>query len=360
MSSELHETIRQVLAAPREAGTPAAAAARELVAAHLTALGYRVTVQRFRFAPASLHAFPLFGAGLGWLALLLIPFLLANSFPVWSALAFWAGGLAALVLIAVGIGMGRIPLGTAPREDANLVAIRGEGGVRRWIVAHLDSKAQTQSMAGRLVAVWAAAAAVVTVTALAGARVGGPMPLWAIAAGTAAAIAAGVLAARARLRGTSRGGRDNGSGLLAALAAAEAARESEVGILITGAEEFGLVGARIFARLDRALLRGTEVVNLDTIDDQGPLYLVSHDRKGSRLARTEASRLGKLGLELRLRRLPLGILVDSVPLARAGAAAITLGRVTWETLRLIHTPADTPEGLSMETAERIGRAVAAI
>jgi hypothetical protein len=58
------------------------------------------------------------------------------------------------------------------------------------------------------------------------------------------------------------------------------------------------------------------------------------------------------------RRLPAGILVDSLPLARAGARAITIGRLTWRTLRLIHTPADRPDGLSLELAEAVGRALA--
>jgi hypothetical protein len=50
--------------------------------------------------------------------------------------------------------------------------------------------------------------------------------------------------------------------------------------------------------------------------------------------------------------------VDSLPLARAGAAAVTVGRLTWRTLRVIHTPADIPDGLSLDPAERIGRAIA--
>jgi hypothetical protein len=46
-----------------------------------------------------------------------------------------------------------------------------------------------------------------------------------------------------------------------------------------------------------------------------------------------------------------------LPLARAGAAAITIGRLTWDTLRRIHTAQDSPEGLSLEVAERVGRAI---
>jgi hypothetical protein len=50
--------------------------------------------------------------------------------------------------------------------------------------------------------------------------------------------------------------------------------------------------------------------------------------------------------------------VDSLPLARAGASAVTVGRLTWRTLRMIHTPADIPGNLSLEAAERVGRAIA--
>jgi hypothetical protein len=50
--------------------------------------------------------------------------------------------------------------------------------------------------------------------------------------------------------------------------------------------------------------------------------------------------------------------VDSWPLARAGASAVTVARLDWRTLRLIHTPRDTMDGLSLETARAVGAAVA--
>ena len=119
-----------------------------------------------------------------------------------------------------------------------------------------------------------------------------------------------------------------------------------------------MAGARIFARLDATRSRSAVAVNLDTIDDEGALYLVSHDRRGSALARLEADRLSVAGLSPRSHRLPLGILVDSLPLARAGFPSITIGRLTWRTLRLIHTPNDTAEGLTLAMAREIGRALA--
>ena len=276
--------------------------------------------------------------------------------PGWGALAVWSLILAATACLAGGVGAGWLTLGDA-REDANLVAVRTDAPPRRWIVAHLDTKAQAQSMAGRLVAVWVLILAVLLGEGLALARLAAPLPLWLAGAGALLAIVAGALAGRGRLRGTSRGARDNGSGVVAALAFAEASADAGTGILITGAEEFGMVGARMFASISGSL-SGTRVINLDTIDGEGPLFVVSHDNRGGRVAGEVAARLEPLGLPVRARRLPLGILVDSLPLGRAGAAAVTIGRLTWRTLRIIHTPADVPETLSLEVAERVGRALA--
>jgi hypothetical protein len=353
----LADTMRRLLALPREAGTPAAAAAREAVSEHLTALGFRVELQRFSFHPSSLLGFPVFGAGLGAVALLLFPLLTRPALPAWMALLVLGSGLAALLALATGVGLGWVPLSGAAREDANLIATRGEGPVRRWIVAHLDSKAQAQSMAGRLVAVWVVATAIVVLATLAGLRLRGVVSVPGAAAGALCAILGGALAGRGRLKGTTPGARDNGTGVAAALAAAEGIRDGAIGILITGAEEFGLVGARVFADHHRDLLRDVVILNLDTIDQEGRLALVSHDGRGAALARSEAARFASLGLPLDLRRLPLGILTDSLPFARAGIPAITIGRLTWRTLRTIHTSRDTADGLSLDAAERVGRAL---
>ena len=355
----LEQTMERVLALAREAGTPAAAAARDLIAGHLEALGYQVQRQRFAFAPSSLNGFPVFGAGLGGLALMLFPALTGPRAPGWAAGLVLAGGLSLLGVLALGIGVGWLPLGGAAREDANLIATRGGVPVRRWIVAHLDTKAQIQSMAGRLVAVWTIGLAVAVLMALSLARLRGIVPISFAGLGAALAVLAGALAGRGRLRGSTPGARDNGTGVAAALAAAEGLDDAAVGILITGAEEFGLVGARVFVGQRAEDLREAVVVNLDTIDQEGELVVISHDARGAALATREYPRLAASGLAPRLRRLPVGILTDSFPFARAGVPAVTVGRLTWRTLRTIHTPRDTAAGLSLETAVRVGRALAA-
>lgn len=351
----LKETALQILALPREAGTPEAAKARELVATYLVGLGYTVVSQGFTFAPSSLTAFPIFGAGLGGLALVLFPFLTSHQLPPWAALAVWVSGLLALAIVATGVGLGWVHLGEGLREDANLIATRGKTPPRRWVVAHLDSKAQGHSMAGRLVAVWIVGLAIVALTALALVRTSGPLSPALAGFSAVLAILAGVLAGRGRLRGRSHGARDNGTGVIAALAAA-AAPDSAVGILITGAEEFGLVGARVFTRLTPNAGEA-EYVNVDTVDQEGKLYLVSHNAGGEGLARALEPQLAHIGLPMQRRRLPLGIFVDSGPLARV-APAVTVGRLTWRTLRCIHTAADTPAGLSFRVAEQVGKAIA--
>ena len=171
----LQETTARVLALPREAGTAEAAEARELVAAYLKGLGYRVTEQRFRFHPSGLLAFPVFGAGLGGLALLILPLLLFDGPPAWAAFALASIGLGALALLAFGIGVGWMPIGGETREDANLLAVRAEQPIRRWLVAHLDTKAQAQSMAGRLVSIWVVIAAIAMLLGLALFRLDGTL-----------------------------------------------------------------------------------------------------------------------------------------------------------------------------------------
>ncbi|MEP6572716.1 MAG: M28 family peptidase [Gemmatimonadota bacterium] len=350
--------LAQILAAPREAGTPGAAAAREALSTHLAILGFTVEEQPFAFSPATLLAFPVLGAGLGWLALLQIPLLLIGHVPRWGALVAWLFGLGALAVLVAGMGLGWAVPGAATRQDANLIATRGTD-IRCWIVAHSDSKAQGHSMAGRLVAVWIVALSVLVTTLLAMGRLalGAPLPAWGVSVGAALAVTAGTLAGRGRLRGGSRGALDNGSGMLAALVAAETSGEAPVGLLITGAEEFGLVGARVFAATRGALLHGSDVINVDTVDDRGTLYFVRHDHASETLSTELSRRLAHLAVPMVSRRLPAGIFVDSLALRRGAARTVTIGRLDWSTLRRIHTPRDLPEDHEFATAESVGIAL---
>lgn len=349
--------LEAVLALEREAGTAGAADARALLTRELEALGYDVVAQRFAFSTGTLNALPVLGAGLGWLTLLQIPLLLLPAVPGWAALVVLLVGLACLVLIGRAIGTGATTAGGELREDTNLIATRPGAVPIRWLVAHLDTKAQGHSMAGRLVTVWVLVGAILALLALAVWRTSAMPPVPVVVVAAAASMMAGFLAGRGRLKGRTVGARDNGSGLVALMTAAAHAAPA-TGMIITSAEEFGLVGARILAQQQPDLMRGRDVINLDTIDDRGDLAIVLHDPPGAALAAELDGPLAGLAPRVRRRRLPLGIFVDSYPLARAGARAVTIGRLDWTTLRLIHTPRDTRERLAFDTARAVGERLA--
>ena len=222
------------------------------------------------------------------------------------------------------------------RQDANLIATRGDAPVRRWIVAHLDTKAQGQSMAGRVVGAVVVALAVLALTALAVARLWGPLDSDTVAWAAVLALVACGLAARGGLRGTTVGARDNGSGLLAALVAAEAAAGAGVGVLITGAEEFGLVGARVFARE-----YGPQLVGRRGHQPRHPRRPGDAVRRVPRRAgraaggRGVAAALGGVAPEVRRRGQPL-VGVRGQP----AALAHRRGRAHGRAARLGHPPAD--------------------
>ncbi len=65
---------------------------------------------------------------------------------------------------------------------------------------------------------------------------------------------------------------------------------------------------------------------MDTIDDEGTLFVVTHgpaDATGGPGARAAAPAWPRSGA----RRLPLGIMVDGVPLSGVAAGAVTIGRL---------------------------------
>ncbi len=345
--------MEQLLRSGREAGTPAAERARDLVAQHLRGLGYRVEAIPFTCTPASLLSLPFLGAALGWLAILML-LLLTSAVPSWAPFVLWGLGLIAAAVASTGIALGWTALWQPARQDANLVATLSDAPVRRWLVAHLDTKAQGHSMAGRLVAIWIAVVAIVAMTACAVMRVRGLVPLAVAAPSSALVLVSGYLLGRARLMGDSPGARDNGSGLWACLTAA-AGLEPGTGIIVTSAEEFGLLGARALVAMRPELFRGCEIINLDTLDDRGSYYVVHHDAAGATLGARLATELTMQGVPLVQRRLPTGVLTDSVVFADAGLAAVTVARLDWSTLRRIHTRRDTAEGLTFATAEETGR-----
>jgi Zn-dependent M28 family amino/carboxypeptidase len=151
------------------------------------------------------------------------------------------------------------------------------------------------------------------------------------------------------VRNESPGAVDNASGVAAVLAAAALVDPAaSVGVLIPSAEELGLAGARAWVRAhagERAI-----VVNCDGVDDQGELILMyTRTRPGLIVDAVE-----RAAGEVRVLRMPPGMLLDSVAFAGAGWSAATLSHGSMKTLSRVHTRRDTLDVLTGSQVDPMG------
>jgi hypothetical protein len=303
------------------------------------------------------------GAGSGWLGFILLP-LLVLALPVWSVLLVGIGGALVVAMVAFGIASGYLRSPGPSTEAVNLEARRG-GEPRIWLVAHLDSKSQVLSLAGRVAWVVVFALGLAAVTACLVFRLAGPVA-WPLAVlGVLPMLAGGAALSRSGPRDDSPGAVDNATGVVAALTAAAALPDREdIGVLITDAEEFGMVGARAWGHAEQ---RHAAFVNFDGIDGCGRFRVMAHPARGrgedggtaARLAAGVARALEDHGFPAVRGPLPPGVLVDGVVLARCGMPGVTVSRGTVATLRVIHTLRDGPGRVRIDGAIAAGRAVAA-
>jgi peptidase M28-like protein len=126
---------------------------------------------------------------------------------------------------------------------------------------------------------------------------------------------------------------------------------ASVGAILLDAEELGLVGARALVRERAHLLHDSAVINIDGIDDRGGATLFAH-RPGQLTARLAP----QLGATPR-RRLP--VVVDGLALARACRECLTIMKGNWVTMRVVHTPRDTANRLTLTGVQSVAQAVAA-
>lgn len=293
-----YEALLAAVAVPRRAGTAAHARIRELLKRELAARGF-------------------------------VP--MEHRFSARSLLHRWA----------------RVPL-----EGVNLIAVRPGARVETWLVAHYDSKGQPLSMAARLLAAALAVLGALELAGLALRALGGSLHPGALDAGLGSAGVAGLLLLAVNgVTDRSPGAVDNASGVVAALAAVDSLpSDAGVGVIFPDAEEYGLIGARALVRERAHLLADTAVVNLDGIDDRGAPIAFIH--RAGPLAGRVAEALGAR----RARWLP--VLVDGMVLARAAREAVTVMRGDWRTARIVHSPRDTAERLSLEGVRAVARALA--
>ena len=223
----------------------------------------------------------------------------------------------------------------------NLIAVRPSGRPTVWLAAHYDSKGQPISMATRILG---AAALVVGAAGL----------VWTLLPSLAVlAVGLAILAAN-RVTDRSSGALDNATGLVAILAILDALPTgANVGVLFLDAEEYGLVGARALVADRASLLEGAAVINFDSLDDRGGSIALLH-RPGP-VGRAVAAELGAF----KARWLP--VIVDGIALARGPLReCVTIMKGDWGTARVVHTPRDTTDRLTLEGVRNVAAGVARV
>ncbi|NIN09893.1 MAG: M20/M25/M40 family metallo-hydrolase [Gemmatimonadales bacterium] len=301
------------------------------------------------------------GAGLGWAALALSP-LLVIAVPGWAVALVGAGALGLVALVAHGVLQGYLPVPATAVAATNLVGRRGTPAL--WLVAHLDSKSQGVSLRGRVVAVANAMLGLTGLLILLAFRVSGPVPWWAALVVTALAVVGGGALSLGAPRNRSPGAVDNATGVVAVIAAAECLdHRRDVGVLLTGAEEFGMEGARSWAASGDAI---GAFINFDGIDSRGRYRLQRHAAareaepvpSSHAIVRAVAAALSAEGRPVVVRPLPLGTFVDGAVLAQAGMPGVTVSRGDWATLGVVHTERDAADRVDVAAAVQAGAAAA--
>lgn len=339
------EHLAAIARSPRAPGSEGERAARDHAAAVLRDAGFTVAMERFEYSSLpGRFGTPACGA-LAMATVLLSAWLgLGTGSPRSAATALGLG--LALLGLAVRrmLGEGVLTVPWLRAEGVNLVAARGAGEPRVWLVAHLDSKSQPVPSALRVAGVAALSLGVVLALVAVALQLGG-LPhrtLW--WASAMLATLGGLPVASSVVGNNSRGAVDNASGAAAVLQAAQSmSADAAVGILLPSAEELGLAGARAWVRARRGATG--MAINCDGVDDDGELTIMYSGRRPDTMIAALERHAGGRG---RVRRMPLGLLTDSVAFADAGWETVTVSHGSMRTLARVHSRRDTLDALRGE------------
>ena len=356
------------LSFPRKTGGPGWQRSRDTILAELQKLGYPASQERFviQWDPSLF----LKGVVAFTLLLLVVSYLVSRNHPFFAFLLMLAPSA---TIFSSGhvwnalISSGTLPLKPRSYPGINLLASltpRKTSKKQILLVAHYDSKAQSLSLSNRSLLLLCLFL-LCLITSLLYLSVSFPgLPLFPPPTRKEMAFLAAVTALCAlmvyknKTFDISPGALDDASGVGVLLALAEAIKEEppsevSVSLLITDAEEDGLLGAwsYVHSHRDELSLGNTYILNLDGVGIEGRLMLLGGGR--SELA----SRLLALakGRCIPLRRwffLP-GVLMDHMPFRWKGMEAASLFCLSSKSFR-IHTPKDTSDLLEQKGLKQVG------
>ena len=362
------------LAFPRLVDSVGEAEAQDYIVEQFTALGLDVSWEPFSFTRFPAEVLPRILSALFVPVVLFVPWF-GERFPVLLCLA-------CLLSLAIALFFtqwqkrleGLYDVGRRHRTE-NIIGKNGakpDANTPAFLfIAHYDSKSQVLPIAVRAISYGIAIIGLVVLTTLM--LIGLFTLIWLpnyIVWGVAGITSFCLLLLQINLtRNHSPGGFDNASGVGVMLEVARVvmARDEKksVTFLATGAEEYGMCGALryIQAHADEYDRENTYVINLDGLGVGNGVNLVTRygippTRTTRALADLFRASGESLGIPVSDRYLPIGVGLDSIPIASRGFETVTLtargvGRVALK----VHSKQDRSELLNAESLQEVGELI---
>ena len=362
------------LAFPRLVNSVGEAEAQDYIVEQFTALGLDVSWEPFSFTKFPAEVLPRILSVLFVPVVLFVPWF-GERFPLLLCFA---------CLLSLAIAMfftqwqnrleGLYDVGRKYRTE-NIIAKNGakqDGNTPAFLfLAHYDSKSQVLPIAVRMVAYGTAIVGLIVLTIVMLVKVIALIWLpnyivWGVAGITSLCL---LLLQINLTRNHSPGGFDNASGVGVMLEVARVvmARDAKIPItfLATGAEEYGMCGALRYVQThaDEYDRENTYVINLDGLGVGDGVNLVTRygippTRTTRTLANLFRTSSEALGIQVSERYLPIGVGLDSIPIASRGFETVTLtaGDVGSAALR-IHSKRDRSDLLNVESLQQVGELI---
>ena len=362
------------LAIPRLVGSAGEAETQDYIVQQFTELGLDVSWEPFVFTKFPAEVLPRILSALFVLIVLSVPWF-GERFPIPVCFA---------CVLSLTIAMfftqwqkrleGLYDVGRRHRTE-NIVATnsanRDNNTPAFLFVAHYDSKSQVLPIAVRIVAYGIAIVGLIALTIIMLVKVIAFIWLpnyivWGIAGITSFCL---LLLQINLTENRSPGGFDNASGVGVMLEVARVmmAREEKkpVTFLATGAEEYGMCGALryIQAHADAYDRENTYVINLDGLGVGNGVNLITRygmpPTRTTRTLRNLFRTSGEaLGIQVSERYLPIGVGLDSIPIASRGFETVTLtARGVGGVALKIHSKQDRSELLNAESLQQVGELI---
>ena len=362
------------LAFPRLVGSTGEAEAQDYIVQQFKASGLDVSWEPFSFTKFPAEVLPRILSALFVPVVLSVPWF-GERFPIPVCVA---------CLLSLSVSMyctqwhkrfeGLYNIGKRYYSE-NIIATNGaeqdDNAPTFLFVAHYDSKSQVLPIAVRAIAYGIAIIGLVILTIAMVINVGWGVWLpnvivWSIAGITTFCL---LLLQINLTQNHSPGAFDNASGVAVMLEVArgivERGERKSVTFLAAGAEEYGMCGALRYvqAHTDEYDRENTYVINLDGLGVGNGVSVVT--RYGIPPVRTTSALISlfrtsgeSLGIQVSERYLPIGVGLDSIPIASRGfeTVTVTAGDVGSAALR-IHSKRDRSDLLNVESLQQVGELI---